>query len=414
MKKTSLFIPAVLWCCIQCAPVAAQSLLSEQYPGGLPIGNSTGPSRGIGGSGVGVQNDFFGMADNPGNLGGIKQSVFSTYLSMDYQSINDNSASSGSLAFSPRLFSFAFPLGALGTFGFSIDRRSDMTYKYLTSSTVTYPENGYTAVDTIDLGIAKIGGTTVWQAGWGYAFGHFLKAGVSYERMYLSGRDITMMQTAVDQREGAWGQSTYDTEAIVFRGNAIRGGALFPFKKLTIGCSGEYVFSGTLEKTTFGMHYIDSQVIYEQSGFHLPPSFSAGASYQFSPQWLTAGSFGMTLWRNYYSGITISLPVDNAYTFSLGGQYIPAPNLLVPRYWEIMQYRAGIRYEQLPVSTASEMALTLSLGLPVQQGGGLFDVVLDIGRRYDSNIKNYSENFVSIGLGINGGRKWFQNTGIRY
>lgn len=404
-KKAIPFLLMALCCCLQ---VPAQSLLSAEFPAGLPISPSTGPSLGLAGSGTGVQNDFYGMADNPGNLGGITRAVFSSFLSLDYLSINDNNKTAGNLGLSPQLLSFAFPLGIAGTFGFSLDRRTNMNYKFRTRSTIDLQGSGYNALDTIDLGLVNTGGITVWQAGWGYAVGQFVKIGVSYERLYLSGSDFTMVRSAFTTIEA----DEWDTTSLVFRGNGFRGGVLFPFKKLTVGFSGQYVFSGDIDKVTHGMHY--AAPITEKGSFHLPPSFTAGASYRLSTQWLAAASLGVTLWQDYYSSFKLGLPVDNALSVSMGGQYIPAPNLLVPRYWEIMQYRAGLRYTQLPVPTASEMALTLSLGLPIQQGGGLFDVVVEMGRRSDSDIKNYSENFVKIGLGINGGRKWAQSTGIRY
>lgn len=397
--------------CLFALELPAQSILSVQYPGGMPVGHSTGPSLGLAGSGAGVQNDFYGMADNPGNLGAISRAVFSSFISMDYLSINDNNKTAGNLGLSPQLLSFAFPLGIAGTFGFSLDRRTNMNYKFRMQKTVRSSGPGIDMLDTLDLGFVKEGGTTVWQAGWGYAIGSFAKVGVSYERVYLSGSDFTMVRSAFTLEETTTA-AIWDTTTLIFRGNGFRGGVLFPFKKLTVGFSGQYVFSGDIEKVTIGTHYAAPET--EKGPFHLPPSFTAGASYRLSTQWLASASLGMTLWQDYYSPIKLGLPVDNALTFSMGGQYIPAPNLLVPRYWEIMQYRAGFRFTQLPVPTASETALTLSLGLPVQKGGGLFDLVVEMGRRSDGTIKNYAENFVKIGLGINGGRKWSQNTGIRY
>ena len=225
----------------------------------------------------------------------------------------------------PQLLSFAFPLGIAGTFGFSYDRRTSVDYLFRTKGTVNFPGGEFYALDTIDLGLARSGGTTVWQAGWGYAFGQHVQAGASYERVYLSSTDITMMRTAFTPIEGSYSTDIRDTASTVFRGNGFRGGVLFPFKKLTIGFSGEYIFSGDLETFAVGAHYVDSIAKWERTPFHLPPSFSAGASYRPTPQWIAAGSFGVTMWRDYYSSVKLGLPVDNALTFSAGGQYIPAP-----------------------------------------------------------------------------------------
>jgi hypothetical protein len=129
---------------------------------------------------------------------------------------------------------------------------------------------------------------------------------------------------------------------------------------------------------------------------------------------MAAVSSEITLWERYSSSITLGGKVDKALSFAAGAQYIPAPNLLAPRYWEIMQYRASFRYRELPVVSGSEFAFTLSTGLPLLRGGGLVDLIAEYGRRSDSRFSGYSEQFVNFSIGINGGRKWSQSTGIRY
>ena len=406
LRRLSVII--TLWCVTF---AGAQSMQSYQYPTGLPVGHATGPSIALAGSGTGVQNDFFGMADNTANLGGISRAVFGALVSFDLTSIIQENRNDVRGSFSPRLFSFAVPFGWLGTIGFSIDQRSVLNTKFRKPGSLSF-STGET--DTVDLGIVERGALTAWQAGWGRSIGRHVRAGVGYERLYFSRNEITQMYSNFSSSsEGSIASSQEDTVAIAFRGNTVRAGVLASLKKLTVGCSGEYIFHGDARSREDGPHVKDTSGT--TFAFHLPPTVSAGASYAFTPGWLAAMECDITLWKsNYYSGITLSRPVHNASTISLGGQFIPAPNLLMPRYWEIMQYRAGFRFSQLPAGTASEMAFTLSLGLPIQQGGGLFDLIFEFGRRSDSNYKNNSEQFLRIMLGINGGRKWFQSTETRY
>ena len=56
--------------------VSAQSILSLEYPGGLPLAHSTGTSLGMEGAGTGVVNDYFGMSDNIANIGATTRAVF--------------------------------------------------------------------------------------------------------------------------------------------------------------------------------------------------------------------------------------------------------------------------------------------------------------------------------------------------
>ncbi|MBN1129166.1 MAG: hypothetical protein JXA71_09275 [Chitinispirillaceae bacterium] len=389
-----------------------QSILSVQCPIGLPLPHATGPSQALGGGGTGVMNDFFGMADNPANLGGMTKSSFSAITSLDVLSLDEDGERARFAALSPMLLSFAFPLREAGTFGISIDRRSDVRLKYRARETVRYSTG---EIDTVDFGIMKNGGLTSWQAGWGHAIGRWARAGVSYERLYVLSNEITMWRSALGILQGSVPSSIlYDTTVITFRGNAFRAGILVPLNNLTIGCTGEYVVSGDAKKVSVKESPDRVDTITDKFTLHLPPSLGLGASYIFSPRWLAAASGSVTLWRNYTSGVSLGLPPQDAWSFGCGGQFVPAPNLLVPRYWEIIQYRAGFRYAQLPTATGSEAAFTVSLGLPFQQGTGLFDIIVEIGRRSDSAYERYSENFLSLKLGLNGGKKWFQNTGIRY
>jgi hypothetical protein len=407
-KKTFYISILSLWGTTTFFTTSAQSPLSIQSPIGLPSQHATGPSQAIGGSGTGVASDYFGMADNPGNLGAMTRSSFSTIVSMDLLSIKDNEASTQHAKLSPMLLSFTFPLRQAGTFGISLDRRSDARLKY--RSLIPVGRDG----DSLDFGFSRNGGLTSWQAGWGYAIGPWVQLGISYERQYLINDEISMWRNRISAVSNPSDYFLYDTTTTAFRGNAIRGGALVPLKKLTLGLTGEYIIPGTAKRQSITQSPDLIDTVVDRFTLRLPPSFGAGLSYAFSPRWLVAASGGVTLWQRYESDVKLGNPLDDAFTFSFGGQFIPAPNLLVPRYWEIMQYRAGFRYAQLPTSVGSEIAFTVSLGLPFQQSSGLFDIIVDAGRRTDAAYNGYSENFLQVKFGLNGGRKWFQNTGIRY
>jgi hypothetical protein len=395
---------AVVMCMTAASLCSAQSVLSVQYPTGLPIAHSTGPSLSIGGAGTGVRSDFFGMADNVANLGGMNRAVFSASTSFDFTYLNEGNASSSHLALSPRLFSFAFHIAPAGTFGFSLDQRSTTRLKFVTTDVITLPDNGSI---TDSLGISDRGGLKSWQVGWGRAIGRHAFAGVSYQRIYLSSEN-----TAIYSADLGGGESRYDSTRLLFRGNAFRGGILVPVDKWSFGMSGEYVLEGDAERTLRSTDSTSNESATFR--FSLPPSLSFGASCALTPSWMAAASTGITLWQSYRSGVRLGGKVDNTWSFSAGAQYIPAPNLLVPRYWEIIQYRLGFRYSELPVATGSEFAFTAGIGLPLLKGGGLIDCIAEYGSRSDSRFGNYSERFLHLYLGINGGRKWSQKTGIRY
>jgi hypothetical protein len=160
----------------------------------------------------------------------------------------------------------------------------------------------------------------------------------------------------------------------------------------------------------------DSEVITATKRYDLkpPPSLTLGCSYQFNQQWLGAIDAGTTLWSRYYSGNNSGESFDNAVNISCGIQFIPAPNLLKPKFYEITQYRSGLRYTELPGAKGSEIAFTLAAGLPLQTNGGLIDIILEFAQRQDTRFDNYRENSFGLKLGINGGRKWYQPSNDSY
>jgi hypothetical protein len=147
--------------------------------------------------------------------------------------------------------------------------------------------------------------------------------------------------------------------------------------------------------------------------FRLPPSLCFGAAYEFSQEWLAASDVSMVFWNK---AINYGVPVGDfkAINVAFGGQYIPAPNLLAPRYWEIIHYRAGFRYTQLQDPDAHETMLSLGVGLPVGGRSGIFDLTLEAGKRVDSKYPNLGENVFHIALGFNSGRKWSKSSRGNY
>jgi long-subunit fatty acid transport protein len=397
-------------------PVLSQSILGLQYPFGIPLTSGTGTSLSMGGTGIAIANDFLGITENPANLGNVNRAVFSLNASLDIMAISQNDAHSTHLNFNPNLLSFSFPLAKFGSFGFSFAQLSDADATYKNESSLLL--SGLST--TSKFGYIRDGNTNAWQLGWGYAIKNYAKIGLSYERLYFNSNTLSIKMV-----EGAVNDSLNDSTRMSFHCNGLRAGVQIPLKNLTLGFSGEYIFKseatqyreikGTRVDSNFAPVLITSK---RTSDITPPPSFGIGAAYQIRPELLAALDFQTTFWSKYHSDIS-DIPfgkaaLNNAYNFSIGTQFTPAPNLLTPKYYEIVQYRAGFRYTQLPVSTASEFGLSLGAGLPLKEGGGLFDIFLEYGRRWDSNVNNYSENIFKIQIGFNAGRKWYQSAEASY
>lgn len=398
---------ALVVCCLMSFSSEAQSLLSLRYPFGLPVQSNSGMSLSMGGAGVGVAADYNVMLLNPANLGSIEKTVFSALLSMDIVQISQSGAHSNFFTGIPHQVSFGVPLGKYGAIGASFEQKSNADAKFQPAAqTIVF---GTTDSVGFQPGLKVSGGIISWQIGWGREFEKLagIKLGLAFDRIYFS-----RAQSEVNSvNSGGVYINSRDSATVHFNANGLRAGVMAPLGKLTLGLSGEYFFAGAAQSDN-GIYSVNDSGIIDgtsrSASVRIAPDVALGASYEFSPEWLAAADMSAVLWNYYTSGglLDASVRKTAAFSFSAGGQFIPAPNLLTPKYWETINYRAGLRYSQLPLKTSSEFSVMLGAGLPIGKGSGMFDVALQLGKRIDSGYSGYSENFMNIVLGFNGGQKW--------
>jgi long-subunit fatty acid transport protein len=405
MKSKSFLIAL----CAGCAAAGfGQSLLGLTFPYGVPVQGNSGMSLTMGGAGCAVADDYNVMLKNPANLGAVNRTVLSAMFSVDMLRITDAGSHTNFFSGVPTQVSIGIPFGIAGTVGLSYDLRSDRSAFF--RDWVSIPYNGGFAAES--LGLAAQGGLVAWQVGWGYSIQKVVQIGISYERFYLSAE-----QTRVSTLSYAGSETnSRDSMKVEGRGNGIRAGVLVPVGKVKLAVSGEYNFTGQAESFT-GVYPSGSTVpsansyATETVSLRLPPSLSLGVSYDISPEWLVASDVSLGFWQqSQFSGMLAQPGAATTTGISLGAQYIPAPNLLTPKYWETIRYRAGLRFTQLPGKDSYEYMLSLGTGLPLGKGFGLLDIGLEIGRRESGLFKDYSEDIVRIGIGFNGGHKWASPT----
>lgn len=305
MSNKKLF-SSVLLLIFSAAIIYSQSVLGLQYPFGLPLQNSTGPSLAVGGAGTGVADDFYGMSDNPANLGNVNRAVFSTVFALDLLNIIEDGDRTSHMSFSPRILSFSFPMGIIGSLGLSYSQQTDTELNFRLSR--DYPIGNLEETEDLDLALARNGGTSNWQVGWGIPIKKWATVGIAYQRLYYKSHTSLIRKT-----EGLLSDTLIDSTHTAFTGNGIRAGVQTSLKDFTLGISGQYVFSssatdirtkkGTRVKTD--SPFIDS-IITTKSSYDLKPapSLAFGASYRISPEWFAAMEIGATLWERFYSGIS--------------------------------------------------------------------------------------------------------------
>ena len=409
----SKIILVVFWAGVG-ASCWGQSLLGLTYPFGVPMQENSGMSLTMGGAGCAVAAENNVMLLNPANLGTIDRTVLSALFSFDFTRISESSSHDNFYSADPVQISIGVPFGVVGTFGLSFDQRSNIAAYYKDSASLVY--NG-DASWWVEQGLSARGGIVTWEAGWGRTIGKLAQVGISYERFYLFDEQTNLSQMLLPLVSSAISR---DSTTVVCRGNGVRAGVDVPAGPVRIGITGEYYFTSPASSTNaVYANGLDSAVANSFSSLsfylRLPPSLTVGLSYDISPEWLVAGDASFVFWQDALIQGPLSKPdFTTAAGFSLGAQYIPAPNLLTPKYAETIRYRAGVRFAQLPSKQSYEYAVSLGTGLPMGKGTGILDVALEAGRRESAQFAGYSEDFLHLVFGFNGGHKWVQSARSTY
>ncbi len=394
--------------------INAQSQLALTFPFGLPVERNCGASFMMGGASNAVSGDYGVMLHNPANLGFIERTVFSSLYSFDFTQAAQSGEHTNFASGTPVQISIGIPAGKFGTLGLSCNMSSNALMKF------RYPSQAFTVENSTfsyQPGLIATGGMVNWQLGWGREIPklYHLRIGAVYERFYFS-TSRTVLRTIADLTRTDYSRdSTYQ----LIRGNSLRGGLMLPIGKLKLGLSGEYFFPAKLQgdNAVYSSSWdtagrpvsIDRR---DNSGtVRVPPSFTLGAAYAITPEWLAAADFTSVLWDLYYShDMLVKARTGSAQSFSIGAQYIPVISLLTPKYWETIRFGAGLRFTELPAKESSELALSLGAGLPIGNGRGEFDMAVEAGKRTVGAYSGYRENFIHFVIGINGGRKWMKST----
>ncbi|XMO87367.1 hypothetical protein AAFN75_03580 [Algibacter sp. AS12] len=137
-------------------------------------------------------------------------------------------------------------------------------------------------------------------------------------------------------------------------------------------------------------------------GIGKPRKWFVGAETTF----LKTGSFSNELFSN---GTTY----EDAYSFSLGGFYIPQYNSF-RSYWKRVVYRAGFRTEETGLNindeSIKEFGISFGVGIPVGDARLFSNANLgfEFGQRGTKNSNLIQENFINLQLSLSLNDRWFQ------
>lgn len=419
MKLVNKIVPLIL---LITFALSAKSLLGVSYPVGIKTPISGYASR-FAGAGIGANEPYAMMSLNPANLANTESTVYSFKMQLEYLRLKADNGTASLFDVDPQFLSFAIPMKKAGNIGFSYTKEAGNEYSYLSPQQIfAYNTNG-TTTDYIvgKLGYTYTTGLTSWQFGYAREIFSFLKPGIAIKRYNLS-KTITTSIIIDSITSTDIESSTMDSTDFNHSVNSFAFGVSGTLKKVSFGISGEYPFKGDLEidSTITRLYKTDSDLDFPDHGtllndssvtsgmykLRLAPTGGAGVSVALNKKITINTDFAMTFWeRMSTTSTTFSRnTLQNTVRISAGTQFTPVTNKLNPRYFEIINYSAGLRFETLPVKGDWEGSLTIGAGLPLGRTG-MVDLSLEGGYR-TSDTYNYKENFLRLGIATSGGRFW--------
>jgi len=141
----------------------------------------------------------------------------------------------------------------------------------------------------------------------------------------------------------------------------------------------------------------------------LPASMGAGFMIGVTTRWFAIADIDYQKWSDFrYLGSNPGMK-DNL-RISLGGQFRPSP-INMGKYYERMNYRAGLRYEQtyleLGNTRINDLGISLGVGLPMGKSRSTLNIAVELGMKGTTNNDLIKENYMKITIGTALQERWF-------
>jgi len=371
---------------------------------------------------------------NPGNLGSIRQSVYTLSANWGYTRIREKNEHADFSNFSPSFIGFAFPIGKAGTIGASFKQNSTNSYSYRSNAWLKNSvfinsglDSGFNFIDSIKeiKTFQNSNAFSSWEFGWGIKLLKKISIGASYQIGYY--KNIINRSDALENNKV---YSGFDSLYYSQTNSALRGGIIGQFGKLEVGVSATYQIIADLNSHRairrlsmspnggYNSVLIDKSAVFDKKyKLYLPPSGIIGATWTFSDKIKTSMDASMVFWKEYWTEAPLlAYPegaLRNTFSISSGTQFIPQPNLLSSHYFQKVRYSGGISYRQLPIKGDWEISGSAGAGFPLGKSG-ILDFSVETGRRQSKIEKDIHEQFVRINFGMSGGQQWKKTSSSVY
>lgn len=358
---------------------------------------------------------------NPASYSALNRTILDAGLYGNITQLTKNSASDNTADFAFSHFGYAFSIARNHGVAFGLMPYSDIGY-----NKTEYKTNGSIVTKQTSYGEGGLNKAFV-----GYGFSPFKGLSIGGNAGFLFGElKDNLSVTFPDDYEAL---NTKLQETRLIRGLTVDYGVQYSLAvsrkhNLTIGYSGS--LNNTVKETTSQLitrtqpsldpDYenvpLDSlpQAPATKRNINLPLKHNVGITLSKGYSWMIGADFKYADWSYYQTRVGENALGKN-YGFAIGGQFKPDPTSL--KYWDIVDYRLGFRYNQGHITTSqqriNDMAITVGLGLPLPETNfgrtsSRINISAEIGQQGTLRNNLVRERYININIGFNINDLWFQ------
>ncbi|MCA5003931.1 hypothetical protein [Sphingobacterium bovistauri] len=358
---------------------------------------------------------------NPASYSGLNRTVLDAGLYGNMTQLSKGTAQNNTADFAFSHFGF----------GFSVARNHGVAFGLMPYSDVGYNNTETRTMSTITTLQSKTGEGGLNKAFVGYGFSPFKGFSIGGNAGLLFGELKDNLTVSFPNDFNALNARSQATRLV--RGLIVDYGAQYSFpvsKKhnITLGYSGSLnntVTEKTSHLTTRSQPSLDPDFenvaldSLPQTGeltrnINLPMKHSVGITVSKGYDWMIGADFKYADWTSYQTRAGESSLGKN-YGIALGGQW--KPDASSNKYWDIVDYRLGVRYNQGHITVNNnridDMAITLGFGLPLPETNfgrtsSRINISAEFGQQGTLNNNLVRERYININIGFNINDLWFQ------
>lgn len=358
---------------------------------------------------------------NPASYSGLNRTILEAGLYGNITQLNKGSAQDNTADFAFSHFGF----------GFAVARNHGIAFGLMPYSDIGYNITEMRTMGTITTKQSKQGEGGLNKAFIGYGFSPFKGFSVGGNAGFLFGELKDNLTVSFPTDFNSLNARSQVTRLV--RGLIVDYGAQYSFPvsrkhNITLGYSGS-LNNTVKEKTSqlitrtqpsadpdFENVALDSlpQIGERTRNINLPMKHNLGITISQGYDWMIGADLKYADWTEYQTRAG-EASLGKNYGVALGGQW--KPDAGSNKYWNIVDYRLGVRYNQGHITANNtridDMAVTLGFGLPLPETNfgstsSRINISAEIGQQGTLQNNLVRERYININIGFNINDLWFR------